>query len=53
MRKQVLVTVDRGETRVAMLEAAGEPAAPAKSSRSRKRGKNGAGPAGSPPGPAS
>jgi ribonuclease G len=34
----VLVTVDRGETRVAMLEAAGEPAAPAKS-RSRKRGK--------------
>ena len=25
LRKQVLVTVDRGETRVAMLEAAGEP----------------------------
>ena len=24
MKKQVLVTVDRGETRVAMLEAAGE-----------------------------
>ena len=33
----MLVTVDRGETRVAMLEAAGEPAAPAKS-RARKRG---------------
>ena len=42
MKKQVLVTVDRGETRVAMLEAAGEPAAPTKSSRSRKRGKKGA-----------
>ena len=26
MKKQVLVTVDRGETRVAMLEAAGDPA---------------------------
>jgi len=32
----VLVTVDRGETRVAMLEASGEPAAPSKS-RSRRR----------------
>ena len=42
----MLVTVDRGETRVAMLEAAGEPAAPAKSSRSRKRGKKGAVPEG-------
>jgi ribonuclease G len=41
----VLVTVDRGETRVAMLEAAGEPAAPSKS-RSRKRGKKGAVPEG-------
>jgi len=38
LKKQVLVTVDRGETRVAMLEAAGEPAAPSKS-RSRKRGR--------------
>ena len=46
MKKQVLVTVDRGETRVAMLEAAGEPAAPTKSSRSRKRGKKGAVPEG-------
>jgi ribonuclease G len=36
VRKQVLVTVDRGETRVAMLEAAGDPAAPSKS-RSRRR----------------
>jgi ribonuclease G len=41
----VLVTVDRGETRVAMLEAAGEPAAPSKS-RSRKRTKKGAVPEG-------
>jgi ribonuclease G len=32
----VLVTVDRGETRVAMLEASGDPTAPAKS-RSRSR----------------
>jgi len=46
LKKQVLVTVDRGETRVAMLEAAGEPAAPTKSSRSRKRGKKGAVPEG-------
>jgi ribonuclease G len=38
LKKQVLVTVDRGETRVAMLEAAGDPAAPTKS-RSRRRGK--------------
>ncbi len=36
MRKQVLVTVDRGETRVAMLEASGDPTAPTKS-RSRSR----------------
>ena len=42
----MLVTVDRGETRVAMLEAAGEPAAPSKSSRSHKRGKKGAVPEG-------
>jgi len=41
----VLVTVDRGETRVAMLEAAGEPAAPSKS-RSRRRGKQGEVPTG-------
>jgi ribonuclease G len=34
----VLVTVDRGETRVAMLEAAGDPAAPSRSrSRSRRK----------------
>jgi len=34
----VLVTVDRGETRVAMLEASGDPAAPSKSrARSRRR----------------
>ncbi|MDA0142373.1 Rne/Rng family ribonuclease, partial [Solirubrobacter deserti] len=42
MKKQVLVTVDRGETRVAMLEASGEPGAPTKSSRGRggRRKKN-------------
>ena len=40
MKKQVLVTVDRGETRVAMLEAAGDPAAaPTKSAGSRRRKK--------------
>jgi ribonuclease G len=39
VKKQVLVTVDRGETRVAMLEAAGEPAAPEKSSGRRRRKK--------------
>ena len=38
MKKQVLVTVDRGETRVAMLEASGDPSAPSKSrTRSRRR----------------
>ncbi len=37
MKKQVLVTVDRGETRVAMLEAAGEVTA-ARKSRRRKSG---------------
>ena len=37
MKKQVLVTVDRGETRVAMLEAAGEVTA-ARKSRRRKKG---------------
>ena len=37
MKKQVLVTVDRGETRVAMLEAAGEVPA-ARRSRRRKKG---------------
>ncbi len=39
MRKQVLVTVDRGETRVAMLEASGEPEAPSKSRAKSRRGK--------------
>jgi ribonuclease G len=41
----VLVTVDRGETRVAMLEAAGDPT-PAKSRRSRSRKKRHEPPAG-------
>jgi ribonuclease G len=42
LKKQVLVTVDRGETRVAMLEASGDPGAPTKSSRGRggRRRKN-------------
>jgi ribonuclease G len=35
----VLVTVDRGETRVAMLEASGDPEAPAKSRRRRGKKK--------------
>jgi ribonuclease G len=40
LRKQVLVSVDRAETRVALLEAAGSPAAldQTPASRSRKRG---------------
>ena len=38
MKKQVLVTVDRGETRVALLEATGTPAA-AKPRGSRARRK--------------
>jgi ribonuclease G len=45
LRKQVLVTVDRGETRVAMLEAAGD-VGPAKSRRGRSRKKGGEPPAG-------
>ena len=35
MRKQLLVSVDRGETRVALLEATGQPTAAAKGSRRR------------------
>jgi ribonuclease G len=46
LKKQVLVTVDRGETRVAMLEAAGEPAAPVKSRPRRRTKKKGEIPAG-------
>jgi ribonuclease G len=43
LKKQVLVSVDRAETRVALLEAGGTPAASrASASRGRKRG--GAGP---------
>jgi ribonuclease G len=40
LKKQVLVSVDRAETRVALLEATGAPGA-AKSSSSRARGKGG------------
>ncbi|HWC24962.1 MAG TPA: Rne/Rng family ribonuclease, partial [Solirubrobacteraceae bacterium] len=36
MKKQVLVSVDRGETRVALLEATGKPGAPKKPTRSKK-----------------
>jgi ribonuclease G len=39
LRKQVLVTVDRGETRVAMLEAEGDPVAPSRSRRRRTKKK--------------
>ncbi|HEY0630565.1 MAG TPA: Rne/Rng family ribonuclease [Thermoleophilaceae bacterium] len=46
MKKQVLVTVDRGETRVGILEAEGEPSAPAKADSEkpagrRRRGRSG------------
>ncbi|MGH2920286.1 MAG: Rne/Rng family ribonuclease, partial [Solirubrobacteraceae bacterium] len=37
MRKQVLVSVDRGETRVALLEATGKPGAAKKSSAARAK----------------
>ncbi|MDP8968450.1 MAG: Rne/Rng family ribonuclease [Actinomycetota bacterium] len=36
MKKQVLVSVDRGETRVALLEATGSPGAAKKTTRSKK-----------------
>jgi ribonuclease G len=36
MKKQVLVSVDRGETRVALLEATGKPGAAKKTTRSKK-----------------
>ncbi len=39
MKKQVIVSVDRGETRVALLEATGTPAAATKPSRGRGRRK--------------
>src|SRR3954451_4801260 len=43
LRKQVLVTVDRGETRVGILEAEGDPSAPAKAEEKpagrRRRGR--------------
>src|SRR3954453_6426487 len=49
LKKQVLVTVDRGETRVGILEAEGEPTAPAKAADDkpagrRRRGRSGAAP---------
>ena len=54
MKKQVLVTADRGETRVAILEAEGEPATAEAAKqdsggarRRRGRGRRGGGPAGS------
>ena len=45
MKKQVLVTVDRGETRVAMMEAAGNPSSP-KDTKKGARPKSGDTPAG-------
>src|SRR3954452_15416075 len=49
LKKQVLVTVDRGETRVGILEAEGEPTAPAKAADDkpagpRRRDRSGAAP---------
>ena len=47
MKKQVLVTADRGETRVAMLEAPGNPAAPTSGAKKGgRRAKSGDVPAG-------
>ena len=37
MRKQVLVSVDRGETRVALMEMTGTPPAKARSTRAAKK----------------
>lgn len=45
MKKQVLVSVDRGETRVALLEATGDVAAPARPARSGRRRRKSANPA--------
>ena len=39
MKKQVVVTVERGETRVGILEAEGEPSAPGKTEKPRRRGR--------------
>jgi ribonuclease G len=36
LKKQVLVSVDRAETRVALLEAGGKPASPSAASSARK-----------------
>ncbi|HEY1832821.1 MAG TPA: Rne/Rng family ribonuclease [Solirubrobacteraceae bacterium] len=44
MKKQVLVSVDRAETRVALLEASGTPAAPARNSSSASNGKTASAP---------
>ena len=43
MKKQVIVTVERGETRVAILEAEGDPSAPGKTDKPapRRRGRSG------------
>lgn len=46
MKKQVLVSVDRAETRVALLEATGTPAAVQRQGRGRPRAKKGAPPPG-------
>ena len=46
MRKQVLVTADRGETRVAMLEAPGDPAPTSGAKKGGRRPKQGDVPAG-------
>ena len=44
MKKQVIVSVDRGETRVALLEATGTPAAkPSRGGRGRRKASPAAG----------
>src|SRR3954467_9597048 len=54
LKKQVLVTVDRGETRVGILEAEGDPSAPAKAEEKpagrRRRGRGGGQKQGTPDG---
>jgi ribonuclease G len=43
LRKQVLVTVDQGETRVAILEAEGDPAAASNKEQPKGRSRRGRG----------
>jgi ribonuclease G len=49
LKKQVIVTVERGETRVGILEAEGEPSAPGKDDRPASRRRGGRAPKGQTP----